>query len=83
MSDIKERILACFNESIEESVGNIQMEFSVHELSKVLEVLIHAYKERPLLLQKFWQSASDACPLEESEYENQIIEFKKFVNEIS
>jgi len=45
MSDIKERIFACFNESIEEAVGNIQMEFSVHELSKVLEVLIHAYKE--------------------------------------
>lgn len=57
-----------------------------------IKELVHFYDtsqglwctDRPLenLLTDFWQSSSDACPLEATEAERQELEFRKFVKKL-
>lgn len=79
--DIKERLLACLMESNkpDKIAGAIMYEFKIHELEQVVSQLVALYDIAPELLNKFWQSSSDTCPLEASEAERQENEFSSWI----
>jgi len=72
------------NESISEgdsesATNHLFAKLSIHRLHDVVKFLIEEYNDRPDLLQEFWNSRSDACPLEATEQEQQESDFKGFV----
>jgi hypothetical protein len=80
-SHIIERLSACLSESNNPDLiaGSIMYEFKVMELKMVISKLVSLYDMAPLLLNKFWQRSSDACPLEASEAEKQENDWKSWI----
>lgn len=79
--EIKERIECCLTEeSSFSNAGNLLHEFKASEIQSVLAFLIEKYERRKFLLEEFWNSKSDACPLECETQEQQIIAFRRFVS---
>lgn len=63
----------------ESSVNFLFSTLPLHKVQDVVKLLIDSYKNQPELLQQFWNSKSDMCPLEATEHEDQINKFKGFV----
>ena len=80
---IQSRLNACLTEeSSLSNAGNILHEFRVSEMTAVLKFFIEKYEQRKDLLPLFWNDKSDACPLEEGQQDDQIINFRRFVGKI-
>ena len=61
----------------------IDNQLGVHcvEYGNIARELVKIFKSEAIgLLNEFWQSRSDACPLEESVMNSQVNEFEVFVN---
>ena len=83
MDEYIERINACLTEENHLSnAGNIMSEFTIAQIPNVLAVLLEKYEGRKNLLSEFWNSASDACPLEDTLQDDQILAFRRFVYKI-
>ena len=80
MDSLSKRINRCLTElKSEQNAENMLREFKVSELSEVLAYLIEKYDERYSLLSYFWQSKSDACPIDETRMEDQLMKFEQFI----
>jgi len=78
--NLQEKLNGCIAQSDKSDsiASHIFQDCTVNETKDILSHLIQVYLDAPELLEKFWQSKSDACPLEASEMEANETEFKKW-----
>lgn len=58
---------------------SLKSEYTVNEMEDLLLYFIDFHKNAEELLHQFWQRNSDACPLESSEADKEIIEWRKWI----
>lgn len=75
-----ENLIYAMSEGDSQSVTNyLFSSLPPERLKDVLKLLIEEFENQPNLLQQFWGSKSDACPLEATEQEGQENAFKGYV----
>ena len=76
---MKNKILSALDRR--ESFITNQLGIHCVEYGNIYKEIVKIFKiEAAGLLNEFWQSSSDACPLEESTMNSQLREFEAFIN---
>lgn len=80
----KQKLMQLFSDCSEKNPKSESYENRViqdSEFDELADRIILLFKEKSQhLLAEFWNHKSDACPLECTEMENQVVEFKEYVN---